>query len=283
MEVRTDRVSRENSKLTFCRKHVYADLASYQCTFENCSHELFNSWDEWFGHEMALHRREWHCSLCSTYYCDSASYSTHLSERHAGQFNSAQLPALIERSARSVLRISTCECPLCEFNSVVRDRGPQREGSEYTSVSTSVFERHLCQHLEQLALFVLPLEATAEALEDEDVAPDDKNFEEGNGLSNASVVGSMSSEDDVLSETMLDADDCEEFALDDMDAVPNLALGWLPPHNFNPLTQDFADEDPDMIPRREDALFGGDVFTPGWVRGHGEKKEGFCGRCVPGI
>jgi hypothetical protein len=137
--------------------------------------------------------------------------------------------------------------------------------------------------LEQLALFVLPREATAGAVEDQNMAADGDDFEAHNGFSNASAVGSVSSDDDVLSEITLDVDDDEESAFDDIEAVPDLALGWLPPHNFTPSAKDFADEDPDMIPRREDALFGGDVFTPGWVRGYGQQKEGFCGRCVPGV
>lgn len=65
--------------------------------------------------------------------------------------------------------------------------------------------------------------------------------------------------------------------------APELAMGWLPPMNFTPPKSDFDVEDSDWVPRREDSMFGGDLFTPGWMRGFGKDKEGFCGRCEPGV
>ena len=41
-------------------------------------------------------------------------------------------------------------------------------------------------------------------------------------------------------------------------------------------------EDPDMVPREQDLRFEGDLYTPRWVRGHGNKREGWCGICKPG-
>lgn len=63
---------------------------------------------------------------------------------------------------------------------------------------------------------------------------------------------------------------------------PDLAMGWQPPMDFWPPEGDFEEEDIDWIPRREEPMFGGDLFTPGWVRGQGSQKQGFCGRCQPG-
>lgn len=40
--------------------------------------------------------------------------------------------------------------------------------------------------------------------------------------------------------------------------------------------------DPDMIPHEQDLRFTGDLYTPRWVRGHGNKREGWCGLCKPG-
>ncbi|KAF5592611.1 hypothetical protein FPCIR_5641 [Fusarium pseudocircinatum] len=48
-----------------------------------------------------------------------------------------------------------------------------------------------------------------------------------------------------------------------------------PPEDMNP-------EDPDMIPREQELRFEGDLYTPRWVRGHGNKREGWCGICKPG-
>ncbi|SPJ84077.1 uncharacterized protein FTOL_10593 [Fusarium torulosum] len=48
-----------------------------------------------------------------------------------------------------------------------------------------------------------------------------------------------------------------------------------PPEDMNP-------EDPEMIPREQELRFEGDLYTPRWVRGHGNKREGWCGICKPG-
>jgi hypothetical protein len=48
-----------------------------------------------------------------------------------------------------------------------------------------------------------------------------------------------------------------------------------PPEDMNP-------EDPDMIPREQELRFEGDLYTPRWVRGHGNKREGWGGICKPG-
>ncbi|KAK2923284.1 Transcription regulator Rua1, C-terminal [Fusarium oxysporum f. sp. vasinfectum] len=48
-----------------------------------------------------------------------------------------------------------------------------------------------------------------------------------------------------------------------------------PPEDMNP-------EDPDMIPCEQELSFEGDLYTPRWVRGHGNKREGWCGICKPG-
>ncbi|KAK7583042.1 hypothetical protein V3481_012336 [Fusarium oxysporum f. sp. vasinfectum] len=48
-----------------------------------------------------------------------------------------------------------------------------------------------------------------------------------------------------------------------------------PPEDMNP-------EDPDMIPCEQELSFEGDLYTPRWVRGHGSKREGWCGICKPG-
>lgn len=48
-----------------------------------------------------------------------------------------------------------------------------------------------------------------------------------------------------------------------------------PPEDMNP-------EDPEMKPHEQDLRFEGDLYTPRWVRGHGNKREGWCGICKPG-
>ncbi|KAM7192686.1 meiotic expression up-regulated protein 26 [Naviculisporaceae sp. PSN 640] len=48
-----------------------------------------------------------------------------------------------------------------------------------------------------------------------------------------------------------------------------------PPEDMNP-------SDPDLVPHEQELRFEGDWYTPRWVRGHGNKREGWCGICKPG-
>ncbi|KAF2738784.1 hypothetical protein EJ04DRAFT_26442 [Polyplosphaeria fusca] len=50
----------------------------------------------------------------------------------------------------------------------------------------------------------------------------------------------------------------------------------------NPPESDMNPSDPDLKPHEQDLRFGGDLYTPRWVRGHGNKREGWCGLCKPG-
>ncbi|KAF2865273.1 hypothetical protein BDV95DRAFT_632459 [Massariosphaeria phaeospora] len=50
----------------------------------------------------------------------------------------------------------------------------------------------------------------------------------------------------------------------------------------NPPESDMNPADPDLVPHEQDLRFGGDLYTPRWVRGHGNKREGWCGLCKPG-
>lgn len=48
-----------------------------------------------------------------------------------------------------------------------------------------------------------------------------------------------------------------------------------PPEDMNP-------SDPEMVPYEQELRFENDLYTPRWVRGHGNKREGWCGICKPG-
>lgn len=50
----------------------------------------------------------------------------------------------------------------------------------------------------------------------------------------------------------------------------------------DPPESDMNPSDPDLVPHEQDLRFNGDLYTPRWVRGHGNKREGWCGLCKPG-
>lgn len=50
----------------------------------------------------------------------------------------------------------------------------------------------------------------------------------------------------------------------------------------DPPDSDMHPAEPDLTPHEQDTRFSGDLYTPHWVRGHGNKREGWCGLCKPG-
>lgn len=51
---------------------------------------------------------------------------------------------------------------------------------------------------------------------------------------------------------------------------------------LQPPPEDMKPSDPDMVPYEQELRFDGDLYTPKLVRGHGNKREGWCGLCKPG-
>lgn len=51
---------------------------------------------------------------------------------------------------------------------------------------------------------------------------------------------------------------------------------------IQPPPEDMKPSDPDMVPYEQEVRFEGDRYTPKLVRGHGNKREGWCGLCKPG-
>ncbi|KAI9846039.1 MAG: hypothetical protein M1838_001421 [Thelocarpon superellum] len=49
-----------------------------------------------------------------------------------------------------------------------------------------------------------------------------------------------------------------------------------------PPEEDMHPSNPDLVPHEQELRFEGDLYTPRWVRGHGNKREGWCGICKPG-
>lgn len=67
----------------------------------------------------------------------------------------------------------------------------------------------------------------------------------------------------------------------DLSDPPNL-YSSLHEEPSNPPEEDMNPSDPDLVPHEQDLRFQGDLYTPRWVRGHGNKREGWCGLCKPG-
>ncbi|KAI7847978.1 hypothetical protein BDC45DRAFT_451010 [Circinella umbellata] len=51
---------------------------------------------------------------------------------------------------------------------------------------------------------------------------------------------------------------------------------------INDVDWDTARHNPTAVPRRQKLRYGGDEYTPKWVRYTGQAKEGYCDSCKPG-
>jgi hypothetical protein len=150
-----------------------------------------------------------------------------------------------------------------------------------TMIKPEQLRSHLGRHLEQLAVFVLPKSALMHNLEEgddesSDIGESDLTDEEDNTLNQDTQL--YMSVDDFMSVLTSQSKTLPHI----LDEAPALALGWQPPHDFTPSVEYFETDEEDLIPRREESTFGGDLFTPGWVRGYDKTKEGWCGRCEVG-
>ncbi|KAF8432857.1 ankyrin repeat-containing domain protein [Terfezia claveryi] len=314
-------------------KHVYSDLGSYVCTQTGCSHPPFDSSHQWFEHELEAHRLKWFCGSCSSVLSSAKSFQEHMRQQHPNLLStsgSGELQALTDRAERPIQQILATECPLCDYDEILKQRR-RLSGSELGMAGNSepitlrlkTFRRHLGRHLEQLALFVLPMNELMEMAQDlaelqvsekqlqdgegsdgegsdgEDHAvltPEGRGYgtqeEDGHGNAGPAASDSRSLQASTDHQLEFNPKDLQLLASSSSDTrvdiigiedAPELAMGWHPPMNFTPPQRDFENEDVDLRARREEPMFGGDLFTPGYVRGYGKDKEGFCGRCEPGV
>ena len=131
------------------RRHVFADLQPYICTFEQCEKKLvkFPTREMWAEHEFSEHRvlRSWCCPECTEGFSAVYDLGNHLKSHHSQSVTSAQLPIVLAAAeTKTILPIETQDCPLCK---VVPGK------------SQRYFVKHLGRHLEAIALATLPREA----------------------------------------------------------------------------------------------------------------------------
>jgi hypothetical protein len=69
------------------------------------------------------------------------------------------------------------------------------------------------------------------------------------------------------------------------DADGNSPLNLYASHNEQPLVppvEDLNTSDVQLLSTEQEPRFPDDLYMPRWVRGHGSKREGWCGFCKPG-
>ena len=136
---------------------------------------MFHSRNEWFTHELQCHRREWVCQFCEhNAFSTAEMFSKHVVSMHPVILAGSKIEALILQSEEPVARIPVNACPLCD-EWETRLRGSKQDSKRLLLNDGEIvepygapkqFRRHLGRHMEQLALFALPVKESNE-LEDE--------------------------------------------------------------------------------------------------------------------
>ncbi len=112
------------------------------CTFVECenSEKLYVTRSDWIYHESQMHRRQWVCAgNCGEIRSTKDSMATHFRCSHSDSISESQIPIFLDICERPVELCETTACPLClEDLSLLR------------------LQTHIAEHMEEIALFVLP-------------------------------------------------------------------------------------------------------------------------------
>lgn len=172
-------------------KHVLRDLQPYVCTFEPCdmSSHFFATKDEWFDHELTVHRRLWTCNTCPGATVDGDGGDHHLTFNNQADFS---------EHMDQVHHLPTSRLALGRAMEAFRRPVPVRDGQcSLCNGHATKLKSHLARHLEQIALFALPRPAptTESALSHQVLAdPDGQGSGDTRGTnSKASSLGTFHS------------------------------------------------------------------------------------------
>ncbi|THY83183.1 hypothetical protein D6C93_08957 [Aureobasidium pullulans] len=135
------------------RRHVFSDLKAYVCLAEDCELYMFTSSEAWMSHQLSEHLVVWNCPICDeTPFSSGEYFQSHIRFCHPAEFSEEQLEPLTTSSKHSADSIRASECPFCDWAvaSGDLDRCTFQDGEVH--VTPVLFQRHVCSHLEQLAL-----------------------------------------------------------------------------------------------------------------------------------
>ena len=99
----------------------------------------------------------------------------HLHQTHSDLVQSHQITAIAQMLGRPLSKLSASDCPFCDYKSLLERRGGVAVSNQ--GLAPEEFGSHVGRHLEQLALFVLPLQ-DLDGEENDMESQDDENMSE---------------------------------------------------------------------------------------------------------
>jgi hypothetical protein len=147
------------------RRHVFSDLRSYVCTFPECNAPYFGDVNAWFQHEMQNHRVSYLCKLCKNKsFLLKEQYLSHMKRQHLDLWEDGQEQLLLDIARKPLEQILARDCPCCsDWVDRLKERNLATGLPTHTSTADLAvvlpidFKHHLASHLEQLALFAVPI------------------------------------------------------------------------------------------------------------------------------
>ncbi|KAE9375902.1 hypothetical protein N431DRAFT_481107 [Stipitochalara longipes BDJ] len=162
------------------KKHVLSDLQPYVCTFEDCDclDDPFDRQQDWFKHEVQIHRVEYHCNIMGhPQFPLIGDFLQHMEHTHQTIFDGEQQAKVMTMFQQPMSSLSGI-CKLCSHQS-------------------SRIQSHVARHLEQLALFAIPRKNEA-AEEDSQKMNLGSNSSHSSGSSQRSSITGSETSDNVL-------------------------------------------------------------------------------------
>ena len=127
------------------KKHVFADLQPYICTFQDCKEGInsFGTRKSWNDHEFSVHRttKIWICNDCAARFSERDLFREHAYSNHGNVLMRNQLEALVNSAEKRVGIAEDNKCPFCY---------------ELPGTQSRAFAMHVGRHMEEIALAVLP-------------------------------------------------------------------------------------------------------------------------------
>ena len=154
------------------RQHVFEDLPPYVCLSETCGSAVksFSRRRDWARHNDTMHNRTWVCPhACAKMMRSPTELRSHLAAEHAHSILPDGVQNLTTTCERTVELDTSRLCPLCTRPCNVK----------------KPWTKHVGHHLEQLALFSLPMELFATD------TPDDSDGEPNVDYERSSAAASI--------------------------------------------------------------------------------------------